>query len=371
VRSVSIIAATACCALSAMTAGGVVTTRALLGLVLPSVILVVLAGLASRRRPWVGAITVGVVALGLAELANVMSGDYQGPVARATLGSALLAGAAGLLAGSRWPALFLLPVASITVWDVSLGGAGKSRLVVVLLVIAASLTLLSSEQDHRRWSGPPPLTAAMGVLILAVTVTCSVAVLQAARDNRPAAHPFAVTSLRQGSVLPDPFPSQRGAPVPVSRPAHPRASARQVPLTERSVSLSRPFLLADLAFLLALFALAALRLVWVRISWRRYRRSLLALGSADGAWLWVRAQLWALRRPLPAAASPDVVAVSTTWPELRELAKSITPHIFGQAPGDNLGLWAAADRASRTARDRSTRLTRVLVNWRGVPGGAV
>ncbi len=100
------------CLAAAFCFGGVVTLPGLALSVLPSVLVIgaVVARLVRRRRPLAGLATGLALGLALAEVANVISGDSHGPVARSTALAALCT-AGAIAALSRTPALFLLPVA--------------------------------------------------------------------------------------------------------------------------------------------------------------------------------------------------------------------------------------------------------------------
>ena len=96
-----------------------------------------------------------------------------------------------------------------------------------------------------------------------------------------------------------------------------------------------------------------------------------------GAWAWMRIRLEACRLPLPAAASPDVVAAGGAAPDLpagvraplQALAASTTTAAFanGQALGaaEVTAAWRAADRAEASARELLTRPARVGLAFRG------
>lgn len=362
-----------CCLVSTITAGGVVSTPALFGLVVPVALLVFLVAATSSRHPLRGAVVVPAVALASSEAVNILSGDYQGPVARVAVVSATLTGLALLLAFSRWPATFLLPVAGITAWNDVLGGAGHSRLVSVVLVVLGAGALLVVEQERRNLNVRPPRAVALAVLAILATTSTGAVVLQSRQDGRAPARPLAVARVKQGSLLPDPFPRQVGAFRPNEPlPAPSRTSAPKVPLAERSISFARPLALSFGAFLAALLIVAVLRLLWVRSRWRRFRRRLRATRPQDGAWLWLRAQLWMLRRPLPSASSPDVVASATSWPELADLAARASQQAFSQMaePGDEM-LWTMAARVTSIARDEAPATARWLASWRNLPTRAV
>ena len=134
-----------------------------------------------------------------------------------------------------------------------------------------------------------------------------------------------------------------------------------------------------IAILLVALALQV-RLLAVRFAWFRLRRRL-AVGAPSqqiiGAWAWVRIRLEACRLPLPAAASPDVVAAGGAAPDLpagvraplQALAASTTTAAFanGQALGaaEVTAAWSAADRAEASARELLTRPARVGLAFRG------
>jgi hypothetical protein len=124
----------------------------------------------------------------------------------------------------------------------------------------------------------------------------------------------------------------------------------------------------------------AVRLLAVRIAWRRQRRRLAAGAPAEqivGAWMWVRLRLEAYRLPLASAVSPDLVVAgsgesglpSEVFSPLRTLATVTTTAAFagGRPAGDPdvTAAWTAAGRVDETARGLLPRRTRIGMAFRG------
>jgi hypothetical protein len=142
---------------------------------------------------------------------------------------------------------------------------------------------------------------------------------------------------------------------------------------------SRIWLYVLIGVVLVLLAIAG-RLLLVRLAWRRLRRGLASGAPAEqitGAWAWLRIRLNAFRLPLPAAVSPDLVAAggaSSSLPAevftpLRTLAAAATTAAFSGVETlgaeEVIGAWTAAGEADASARDISSRRTRVRLAFRG------
>jgi hypothetical protein len=112
----------------------------------------------------------------------------------------------------------------------------------------------------------------------------------------------------------------------------------------------------------------ALRILYVRLVWRRLRNDLSSDdpgASVVGAWTWAVLALVAARMPLPPHVSPDVAA-TTTLPEVPAhvseqmipLARAATTAAFsygaGTMPKDAATAWQLADQVRDVVRGSLT-----------------
>jgi hypothetical protein len=182
-------AVTLTCLAAALCFGGAVTSAGLLLGVLPSALVVGLlsARLVARGRP-LGALALGAgLGLALAEAANLLSGDTNGPTARSTAVATLMT-ALAVTSLSRGPALFLLPVAGLVSAAMVLGAAGEVGVPVLLAAALATWALASAHGERQQWTGPrtgrPAVTILTGIVVAAAAV--SVLAQQVVRDEPPA-----------------------------------------------------------------------------------------------------------------------------------------------------------------------------------------
>jgi hypothetical protein len=352
------------CLVAAGAFAGAVSWRALLGLVLPAILITAVIG-ASRRGVLARLVAVAVTALILAEIVNVVSGDVQGPAARATAGGALLAGIGLVLATSRFAAMFLLPVVGIVAWAMALGAGGQVRLVAVATAVSAVWSLLTVERRQRRLeatTGTSSVAAMALMLVLAGTVLALV--IQSQSDRRPPLVPFAYLNEHLPApvpgLLPAARPDGRGASTHATVDDHVRASHVTRTLT---------------AGLMLLMVGASGRLAWVRVSWQLLQQRLRRGTNREriaGAWLFASHRLASLGHGLNPSASPDVVSRSSPNQDLRQLASLVERAVFAPTADvdavDATSAWVHAVNAVHTARTYANRWERARGAWRTAPG---
>ncbi len=399
-------AVVATCLLAAMSNAGAVTGFALAVFVLPGVVIGAAVGSFFAERHMFGAAIIlgGLLALGWSELVNVWSGTADGPAARATFLATGFTLVAVVVAQTRSPAFFLVAVAGSVCAALLLGAGGEVRIVAVAAAVAAALTLASIEQSRRNWTARPRRGFALVLLPLLVgAVAAGVVLLQEQQ------HPGQPRALGSGLAYPgikppwtDPLGMTRKSTSPPTararaqrqgsdllnpRPATHERTAKKAsaPVTKTSSAAAAkhasPFRLWPYVLIAILLAALALqvRLLAVRYAWFRLRRRLSVGAPAQqiiGAWAWMRIRLEACRLPLPAAASPDLLAAgraATDLPAgvrvpLQALAASTTSAAFanGTAFGaaEVMAAWRAADQAEASARELLTRPARVGLAFR-------
>lgn len=413
------LAVVATCVVAAMTYAGAVTMDGMGLFLLPGVVGVALLGsfLAARRMPGTALILGGALVLGWSELVNVWSGTGAGPAARSTAVAATCSLIAVVVARSGSPALFLLPVAASVGGALMLGAGSEVRSVAVAAVVSAALTLGCIERSRRNWTARPRRGPAFALLTLLVgAIAAAVVLLQVQRDTTP---PEALASGLAYPHIKPPWKDPLGSPKPRGAGAPPAASASSPPPPAKSsipphsrpphtppppptrhhnppprtkhatqpknvshkkqAHQSKIWLYVLAAILLVLLALS-LRLLAVRLAWRRLRRRLATGAPAEqitGAWAWMRMRLDACRLPLPAAASPDVVAAGhaasdlpgDVFEPLQVLATAATTAAFASAEAldasDVSAAWTAAGRCDTVARRCIPRRTRLSLAFRG------
>jgi hypothetical protein len=353
------------CLVSTLAYSGSVTLPALWTLVLPATLIVGSAALFAQGLSASALAVVIVSASAVGEIVNVVSGEYQGSVARSTFGGVVLTGLAVLLSGSRRPASFLLPFAGLIAWALALGSGGRVALVAVVSAALAAVALAVVERDARRYVSAPRLAPTL-LLVLLLTVLAGVLVarVQLSSDLRQPASPFRsslVTAVEPPHVL---SLTDHAAPdLRVTRPSafppeSPNAASKREDARVRRVALLA--LLAFLLVLLAAFILLLVRWLWVQLSWRLFRRRLKRRSTPEaGAWSWVVAVEQRVGDPLPLSASPDVVLNLAPGEPMRELAAQVSQSVFGpqrsrlaadpwlQAALVADEVWAAAGRGGR------------------------
>jgi hypothetical protein len=326
------------CVVASVSYIGAVTQGALASMLLPVVLLAGLVAGRFRDRPIGGLLAAGTTALVGGEVVNVLSGNFQGPVARGTFVAALLTGVAVLVTGRRVAAAFLLPVVGILAWALALGAGGRVELVAVVTAAFALLSLAAVERERRSFESPPR-TAPSVLAGLALVAVAGVFAgrYQLAHDHRTPASPF--RSTLSTTVIPPAVlsltrhpPRSATAPLPTRDPRIPavvQASASPSLLHRVLLRVGEAF-----AGLLALALLGLLlRLFWVAVAWKRLGRRLRRRSEPTeaGAWAWALATLDRLGQPVSPSLSPDLAAEpeAALSDQLRELAQTVTPAVFG------------------------------------------
>lgn len=384
----------ATCLVAAMSYAGAVTVAGLVLFVLPGVVLAAVGGLCvAPRRMASGSIVIGgLLALGWAELVNLWSGTAYGAAARATFFAAFCSVCAVVLAPSSWPALFAVAIVGLVGGAVMLGAGGEVRLVAVAVVVAVALVLASIEASRRRWMGAPPARASVIGLSLCVgAVAAATAVAQANFDENPPELMAAGQGYpRIKPPWPDPFGSANKAhsrtwparqrPTSVSPPAgrSRREDDRVQPQRPPGAREHWPSVWLYVVIGLLVLPLTA-RLLVTRLAWRRLRRRLARGTPAQqvaGAWTWALMRLDTYRQPLPAAISPDMVAVGRGSEQLspgvadplQSLGSRAASAAFAREPmilrADARAAWKAATEVDAAARRRLKRRARVGVAFR-------
>jgi hypothetical protein len=316
---------------------GAVTQGALVTMVLPLVFVVgvVALRLRSRRLPALLAVVLSAGVGG--ELVNLLSGQFQGSVARSAAVAALAAGVAVFLSSSRRPALFLLPLAVIVAWALALGAGGRVGLVAVVTAGIAVVALAAVERDHRLYVVTPRVAGSVGLALLLVAAAGVMgAEYQLHHDGRRAASPFRqslATTIEPPKIL-----SLTRHPPPSATQAVPSPPTPRVTVPndhQRLHQILREMLWGLLTLLLLLATVLVLRLLWVSLAWHRLRVRLQRREQPTeaGAWAWTLASLDRLGSPVAPHVSPDVASSeATAMPELvRVLARSVVPAVFAPA----------------------------------------
>lgn len=360
------------CLVAALGYSGAVTTPALLGYVLPGVLVAAL--LAARAQATVpAAATVGAWVLGWAVAVNVLSGLTNGPAARSTATASLFAALAARSLHVRVTTLFLVPVLGVLGGALALGAGAEVRSVAVATAVLATASLASIERDSRRLVGARThsLTVPLMCLLVALAGVGAV-VLQATFNDRSPAVPFPL--LVDGAITPGFDPLREETVVPTAAPS--AASAGPSTIAEPSPEIresSGAWLWVLAAALVAVTSLLGLvlRVLMVSLRWRRLRRELDAGTPGEriaGAWVWARRRLASAGTPLPRDLSPDVAATHplegldvTVAEPLQVLAGLVTPAVFSASFPESqvTAAWVSSDSAGRAAQDRLSRRRRL------------
>lgn len=324
------------CLVACVSYVGVITTGALLTLLLPATAAVALVGGRLRHSTLPGLIIVAVLSFLAGQVVNLLSGEFQGPAARGTFLAAAASGIAMVLSGSRMPALMLVPIGGVVVGALVLGAGGQVQLVAIVTAGLALLALAAVERESRAMVEPQRASASFLLAFLLVTfVGVFAALFHGQYDTRIASAPLRTTineSVRPPGLVslpskardkareelqrsrlpvvgedvpvatPSPTradPTRPAVPAPVrptasatvrptasapvrptaSAPARPIASdpafpATADPLLPAGNQDSSPSLLWWLLLLIPLLLLLLLigRLLWSSLSWRRHYR---------------------------------------------------------------------------------------------------
>lgn len=392
------LAVAATCVIATISFAGAVTERALFGFVLPAAVLgVAAAALFVQHRQLRTAAATGIVgALVWSEIANVITGQGNGPAARSSFAAGACAALALSAAASRFPATFLVPVGAIVLAAVLLGAGGEVRVVAMVTVAAAVVALAVVEASYRRWVRPadaPPTSRrwSVGALALLVTLAAAIAAVTQARHDPRAPH-GPVAGAHNSLVTPpwhDPFPKTSvGSTTSATHHVRHRHAKHLTPPPQLKTH-PRPHhhtvltiaLIAILALIVLLLIGIAIRLAMIRRAWTRIRRRLhgRSTDGVVGAWVWARLRLAAYRMPLPARLSPDLVdrgepihemPPNSTEP-LRELARVVAPAAFGgrdETPDvDAKEAWELSDQVCAAAEAAMSRLGHVRLRLASPP----
>lgn len=384
---------------------GAVTPRALLVYVLPASLIGSLAA-ASGRASRLGSALIATLVAGVtwSVIVNVLSGQTEGPAARSSAFAAALSGLAVVAVQTRLPSSFLLPVVGVLAGALALGAGGEVAPVAVAAVVPAVLALRAVDAESRCWLLPPRdrVVTAAGLLL---ALLGGVAVLQLPIGSTPLVLFPAQANPLVSAGLPDLVarPLERDRPRPTAAATDP--TFRPQPTSRASVAATRPtvtatppiqppvshrrpashrlrlVLLAVGALSLLLVLAVFLRLLLVRLAWRRLRRSYDcgdARSRTVGAWLWVCARLEGLRMALPPGLSPDAFDAASppkgvpavAVPALAELAPLSARAGFSPASpsdGERALAWQHAGRALARAEHDAPRRSRVRIRLSG-PG---
>lgn len=355
------------CVVASLCYVGAVTFVALTTMVLP---LVVLAGLVAWRlseRPINAVVGTLVVAGAGGEVVNVVSGHYQGSVARSAGVAALLTGIAVCLAYTRRPALFLAPLVGIVAWALALGAGARVELIAVCTAMAAAVALATVERDARSFMRPPGLGVGVALaLLLVMGAAVSAAAFQRQFDSRQAASPFRDTLAK--TIDPPAFLSlTRTPPASATRPTPPVVQPPTTRREEHAAGHVAERISAVVAVLVALIVLTAMaRVLWVALAWRILRRRLGRQSMPEAAaWVWTMAVLDRLAEPVPADMSPDRVLEDPALVSLHRLAETVVPATFSLRSADEKSnAWAAAAAATSVVRQEAGGLRRMRALWR-------
>lgn len=380
------LAVAGCCLVAALGYSGAVRVPALLTFVLPSLVVV---GLVAMQLPkWVGtpvaAALSSLLALALAQVANVTAGETSGPVARSTFLAGLFTAVAVAAAAQASPALVCLPVALVLVGALYLGAAGEVLPVLVATMVVLVLTVPLLEGSRRKADGaargrwlPPLLALAVGGSALAVaqfqvdSVHKAPAVLAQAQIDRSITPPLSRVRARQPTrTATDSRPPTTQRPSTTAAPTHPasRGPGRILPV---------------IGLLLGAFvALVLIRLALVAVAWQRLRRRLRSgtpERSVRGAWLWAVLRLRSYGVPIAISVSPDTVAAGASLLPLsdavsiplRETANWAEQATFQAQPAltteTSSQVWAAGIEATTTRRGELGTGRRLLTALRMPP----
>ncbi|HEX3899448.1 MAG TPA: hypothetical protein VHW74_09765 [Mycobacteriales bacterium] len=363
---------------ASMSYAGAVSERALFVFELPAIaIAFVVTDALMRQRLMRLAVAVGIaVVIAWAEVANLVTGQSNGPAARSALAIGVSTVVALVVIASRFPALFLVPVAGVVLGALLLGAGGEVRIVAIATVVSSVVALAVVESAARRLvrvtrgeRRTRPWSVALVCLAVAA-VASALAITQARHDGRtPHA---AISDIKNSQVRPpwsDPFPTSHSAPPPGALPPSTNAvrppNPAVPPQAKRHLHHSHRLLwwvLAVLGLLVLILAGAvATRYLLTRRAWLRLRGRLRQQPPAEavcGAWVWVRLRLRLYRDPLPVRLSPDAVPAylvsesASPRESLQDLAGLVASVAFAATPadeGDVSRAWALADSVAADA----------------------
>jgi hypothetical protein len=356
-------------AVAAMSYAGAVTTHALMVFELPALLIALVVTQALVREGWmlpaIGA--GGFLALAWSEVANLGSGQTNGPAARSALVLGGCMTLAVVAAAWRYPALFLLPVGGVVLGALLLGAGGEVRAVAIATVLVSVVALAAVELSARRLvvvtdrrTHTRPWSVLVMCLLVAGVATL-LAVTQARHDGRtPHAGIAGVSNSQIRPSWGDPFSRLANssartavATTPNGQKSSPQTTGAKQPPKHRHHTRWWLYALLLAVVLLPLGG-ASTRYLRVRRRWRRLRNRLESqdpANSISGAWVWTRLRLGLVRHPLPAVLSPESVPAyldsrSESREALRDLAALVTTTAFAEMPVDEAAAakaWTAAD----------------------------
>lgn len=386
------LAVAGCCVVATLAYSGAVTTSALATLVMPAVLVVVLVSMLARRMVSAGgtAVVATLLAIALAQIVNVASGEFNGPAARSTFIAGIATALAVTLA-DRWsPAWICVPVGAVLGGAMFLGAAGEVIPVVAIVVVLLTLTVPLLESGRQRRAGKARTTLLLPALaVVAGAVAFAAAhLVVAVQAHPPTVFAIAQVEPRIEPLHEDPTPSALPATEPNT--ADPSATdpsaadpSRADPLASGATRHGRNLVMTLIEAIAGLvLLLLLLRILLVAWAWRRVRRRLrrgTPAQAAVGAWSWALLRLRSYGVPLPMALSPDQVAVDASQLEVSEdvalplqaTARLAADGAFSPYPDlkitNDADAWLAADEVTALRRRELSRWRRALVAVRSVP----
>ncbi len=350
---------------------GIVAAWALVAFVVPAAVIPAMITARLIRRPAAALLVCAIVAIGWAELANILSGETNGPVARSSFAVGLAASAAVAAARTRLAPTFPIFVLLIF-WYAGTYGFDSAFWVVAVTAVSIGCLLLegqptSASFSRVRWRRSVGVIITVSTLVAVFSAVTTIA-LSSPVQNRP-----------QISIPPtaDVNTSPGGTELAAQSDAEARETVTKVAETLSSM-LPRLLLGVVLLTLLALLLLTV-RVGVIQLRWRRMRAVLQQGSSREqlvGAWCWARLVLSSFGSPVPAATTPDTLYARRTFGiphqisrPLVELAELVRPVAYStEIPVDADQAtegWRLALEVERLARQhcsRRIRLTRHLTS---------
>jgi hypothetical protein len=370
------LAVAGCCLVATLAYSGAVTTRALAVFVIPAVFLVSLVSLSLTRRTSAAAagIASALLALGLAEIVNIVSGEQSGPVARSSFFAAISTAVAVSYA-DRWsPISVCVPVTAVLGGALFLGAAGEVIPVVAVLAVLLTLSVPLLEAARRR-PARSLRTAWMTPLLAIVAGVVAFGTSQLApalQDRAPKVFGVAQADPRIKPLHPISTASPAAPLTATVADAHTGGGGRSGPVTLIVITVAA-----------AAMGLLLLRLGIVALAWKRLRRRLRRGSPAQravGAWSWAVLRLRSYGVFVPPSLSPDQFSGHTSrlqlsdavWEPLRTTARWATDAAFSPRPEeavtDSREAWEAAERVAAVCRGELPRWKRATAALRSVPG---
>lgn len=294
------------CLVAALACSGAVTMPALLTYVLPGCLVVGLVGMWLSRTIGSGAATslAVLVALAIAEMTNVTSGDTSGPVARSTFLAASGTAVAVVLARRAAPLLVATPVGGVLGAALWLGAADEVVPVLGVVVALMVLVLPSLARSERREASVRRRVVVPVVAMLTVTAAIAADRLQdALATGSPVV--FEAAQVNPG-ITPPGVGESEAAASSTSPTGSPTTVTRPKPDVPRPV-----WWVVTLGGVVLLLLGVLVRVLWVALRSRRRRLRLRQgdpITSTLGAWHWTLDRLRAHGVAVPDTVPPDEVA---------------------------------------------------------------